>query len=68
MEKKTELIGIRITPTTKKILEKEAEKLEWTISKLAEKILREWTDEAKENKTGSINFIIGENGNINIGG
>lgn len=67
MEKKTEQIGIRITPSTREILEKEAKKLDWTLSKLAEKILSEWTQEVKAKGNGSINFIIKENGNITIG-
>lgn len=66
-EKRTEQIAIRITPETKRILQEEAEKLEWSTAKLAEKILKEWTRTAKL-KGGSINFIIQKNENINIGG
>lgn len=65
-EKRTEQIAVRITPETKKILQEEAEKLEWSTAKLAEKILKEWTQTAKH-KGGSISFIIQKNENINIG-
>lgn len=67
MEKRTEVIAIRVTPETKRILQAEAERLDWTIAKLGEKILKEWTQTAKI-KGGSINFIIEKNENINIGG
>lgn len=69
MEKRTEQIAIRITKETKDTLQKEAQKLDWTTAKLAERILREWTEGVKENKNqGVINFIIGTNENIKIGG
>ena len=41
-EKKTEVITVRITPNTRKAIEREAEKREWTPSKMAEKILTSW--------------------------
>lgn len=66
MEKRTEVIAIRVTPETKQILQTEAERLDWTIAKLGEKILKEWTQTAKH-KGGSISFIIQKNENINIG-
>lgn len=66
-EKRTEQIAVRITPETKRILQEEAMKLEWSTAKLAEKILSEWTSKAAS-KGGSINFIIEKNENINIGG
>ena len=68
MEKRTEQIAVRITAETKRILQEEAQKLEWSTAKLAEKILSEWTKNAKENKNAAINFIIQNNQNINIGG
>lgn len=69
MEKRTEQIAIRITKETKETLQKEAQKLDWTTAKLAERILREWTQGVKENNgQGVINFIIGTNENIKIGG
>lgn len=68
-EKRTEQIAVRITAETKRILQEEAKKLEWTTAKLAEKILSEWTKQtnAKENG-GAISFIIQNNQNINING
>lgn len=64
-EKRTEQIAVRITPETKKILQDEAGRLDWTISKLAERILREWTEGAKKKEGPSaIQFII-HNENIN---
>lgn len=57
-EKRTEQIGVRITPETKRILENEANKLDWSIAKLAEKILKEWTINAEERKgKGVLEFI-----------
>ncbi len=69
MEKRTEQIAVRITPETKERLRAEAEKLDWTIAKLAERILREWTENTtKSGNQGAINFIIQQNKNIKIGG
>lgn len=65
-EKRTEQIAVRITPDTKRILQTEAQKLDWTVSKLAERILREWTEGAKQDSAGAIQFIISHNENINI--
>jgi len=64
-EKKSEVITIRVTPTTKKRIEMEAEKREWSASKLAEKILSTWVEQ-EENQ--NIKFIIQNNQNINING
>lgn len=64
-EKRTEQIAVRITPETKKILQEEAKKLEWSTAKLAEKILSEWTKESANNN-GAISFIIQNNNTINI--
>lgn len=66
-EKRTQQIAVRITPETKRILQEEAQKLEWSTAKLAEKILSEWTKEHHQNG-GAINFIIHNNENINIKG
>lgn len=63
--KKTEQIGIRVTPETKKALETEAKKLEWSTAKLAEKILTDWTQRITTDG-GAINFIIQKNETINI--
>lgn len=64
-EKRTEQLNIRVTPEMKKALQEEASKLDWTATKLAEKILREWLNGAKE-KNGAMQFIIGHNNTINI--
>ncbi len=44
-EKKTEVITIRVPPKTKAAIEREAEKREWTPSKMAEKILSTWAEQ-----------------------
>lgn len=64
-EKRTEQIAVRITSETKRILQEEAKKLEWSTAKLAEKILSEWTKESHGNG-GAINFVIQNNKNITI--
>ena len=64
-EKRTKQIAVRITPETYQILEKEAEKLKWSIAKIANEILTQWTEEKEENG-GAIKFIIENNQNINI--
>lgn len=64
-EKRTEQIAVRITPETKRVLQEEAQKLEWSTAKLAEKILSEWTKQSKTNN-GAISFIIQNNNTINI--
>ena len=66
-EKKTEQIAVRITAETKKILQEEAKKLEWSTAKLAEKILSEWTKQTKTNG-GAVSFVIQNNQSINIFG
>lgn len=66
-EKKTAQIAVRITEETKRILQEEAQKLDWSTAKLAERILSEWTTSVKANeRQGAINFIIHKNENINI--
>lgn len=55
--KRTKQIAVRITPETKKILEEEAKRLEWSTAKLAEKILREWTLNAQISGRGVLEFI-----------
>lgn len=64
-EKRTEQIAVRITAETKRILQEEAQKLEWSTAKLAEKILSEWTKQTHGNG-GAINFVIHNNQNIMI--
>ena len=44
-EKKTEVITVRIPPRTKAALEAEAQRREWTTSKMAEKILTSWAEQ-----------------------
>ena len=44
-EKKTEVMTIRLTSKTKSTIEREAEKREWTPSKMAEKILSTWAEQ-----------------------
>lgn len=44
-EKKTEVITVRITAKTKAAIEAEAERHEWSTSKMAEKILSLWVDQ-----------------------
>lgn len=67
-QKRTKQIAVRITEETDTILQTEADKLEWSKAKLAEKILSEWTKEVHNNRTGAIQFIIHNNNAINIGG
>ena len=64
-EKRTEQIAVRITPETKKSLSEEAEKLEWTVSKLAERILNDWVKNKNING-GAITFIQNQIQNIQI--
>ena len=64
-EKRTEQIAVRITADTKKILAEEAEKLDWAVSKLAERILSDWTKN-RQNNGGAINFINNNIGSVNI--
>lgn len=47
-DKKTEVIAIRTTKKTKDTLEKIAAEHEWTVSKLAEKIISNWANEQRE--------------------
>lgn len=65
-DKRTDQLNIRVTPELTKILVEEAKKLDWSKTKLAEKILTEWATKRNENG-GAINFIISNNQNINIG-
>ena len=44
-EKKTEVITIRIPPKTRIAIEHEADRREWTPSKMAEKILTSWAED-----------------------
>lgn len=66
-EKKTAVMTVRIPPSTKAVIEAEAEKHDWTPSKLAEKILTDWAQKNAVND-GVVNFSIQNNENIYIGG
>ena len=59
-EKRTKQIAVRITPETYTILESEARKLKWSVAKIANEILTDWTIKEKENG-GAIKFIIHDN-------
>ena len=54
-EKKTEVITIRITASTKSAILKEAELRDWSPSKVAEKILTSWAEQQmeKDQKNGA---------------
>ena len=49
-EKKTEVMTIRMPPRTKERIEREAEKREWSPSKMAEKILTTWAEQQESDK------------------
>ncbi|MBR3860820.1 MAG: hypothetical protein IKM84_02920 [Oscillospiraceae bacterium] len=51
-EKKTAVMTIRMTAKTKETIEREAEKREWSPSKMAEKILSAWAEQ-QERQTES---------------
>lgn len=46
--KKTEVLTIRITPETMGVIQREADKREWSKSKMAEKIISTWAELHKE--------------------
>ena len=54
-EKKTEVITVRVTSETKRAIEQEAERREWSTSKMAEKILSTWAQQ-KSDRDISVNF------------
>lgn len=56
-DKKTDQLNIRVTPEMKQALTNEGQKLDWAPTKLAEKILSKWLNEAKEGKTNIKEFI-----------
>ena len=47
-EKKIAVMTIRMTSHTKAIIDREAQKREWTPSKMAEKILSAWAEQQTE--------------------
>lgn len=64
-EKKTEVITIRVPQRTKEGIEREAEKREWSSSKLAEKILTAWVEQEHERDI-NIHFHQNTINNVNI--
>ena len=68
IEKKTEVLTIRISKNTKSLIEKEANKREWTTSKMAEKILNAWAIQQSDKSVPEINVDIHESTihNVNI--
>lgn len=47
-EKKTAVITVRIPPSTREAIAREAEKNDWSASKMAEKILTAWAKQQNE--------------------
>ena len=47
-EKKTAVITVRIPPSTRDAIAREAEKNDWSASKMAEKILTAWAKQQSE--------------------
>lgn len=64
--KKTEVITFRTSPEIKTILEAEAEKREWSLSQLVERIVAEHAIGEKKNTV--INLDIQKNHTINFNG
>lgn len=64
-EKRIDQIAVRVSPEMKKALQKEANKLDWSVSKLAERVLSDWLEQSEKNG-GAIQFIISHNETINI--
>ena len=65
-EKKTEVLTIRIPASTKDAIQREAEKREWSISKMAEKILSVWAQNQSVAKSDDNSINIHENTIQNI--
>ena len=51
--KKTAVMTIRMTAETKRAIDREAERRDWTPSKMAEKILSAWAREQSKGETES---------------
>lgn len=64
-DKRTKQLNIRITPELERILIEESKKLDWSKTKLADKILTEWAEKRHENG-GAINFIQNNIENVNF--
>ena len=63
--KKTAVMTIRMTAETKRVIDREAERREWTPSKMAEKILSAWAMEQSEQE--SANAAESNDKDINVG-
>ena len=50
-EKKTEVITVRVPPKTRAAIDREAQKREWTTSKMVEKILSSWAEKQESAPT-----------------
>lgn len=55
-EKRIDQIAVRVSPEMKKTLQEEANKLDWSVSKLSERILGEWIKQ-REINGGAMQFI-----------
>lgn len=55
--KKTNQLGIRLTDALKDGLQREADKMDWSISKLCTKILEQYLDEVESGKRSTMDFI-----------
>jgi hypothetical protein len=64
-EKKTEVMTIRVSSTTKQAIEAEAARREWSASKMADKILTAWVEQQSK---PDINISFQQNtiNNVNI--
>lgn len=56
--KQTEVITFRTSPETKAKLKEEAEKRDWTLAQLVERIVTAYTSENHQTKTQTINITI----------
>lgn len=56
-EKRTEQLNIRISQSLKQTLEKQANICDWAPTKLAEKILIEWANEANNGNKSATDFL-----------
>ncbi len=69
--KKTAVMTIRMTAETKNAIDREAERREWTPSKMAEKILSAWAQEQEKIETSAdkdinVGFYHNEINTVNI--
>lgn len=64
-EKKTEVMTIRVSATTKQAIEAEAERRDWSPSKMADKILTTWVEQQHDPNI-NIHFHQNTINNVNI--